>query len=51
MNKVLDERLEHCARTQLGKPLDQRLQLIEPIEDHIPERVECIVVITLSYIE
>jgi hypothetical protein len=36
MDKVLDERLEHGALAQPGTPFDQRLQLIEPIDDHLP---------------
>jgi hypothetical protein len=44
MDKILDE-------TQPGTPLDQRLQLIQPIDDHLPEPVECIVVVTPYYVE
>jgi hypothetical protein len=47
MDKVLAERLEHSGLKQPETPLNQDLQLIEPINDHIAEPVECIVVVTL----
>jgi hypothetical protein len=37
MDKVLDQQREHGALTQHGTLLDQRLQMIEPINDHLPE--------------
>jgi hypothetical protein len=51
MDKVLDERLAHNAMTQSLTPVDQRLQLIEPIDNPCPEPVECIIVVTLHRVE
>jgi hypothetical protein len=45
MDTVFDERLEHRARTQPGTLLDQHLQLIEVIDDHIPEPIEGMVAV------